>query len=1196
MDARARDLDNGRKKLEEFRARKAARKNASAAVVKQPATKEDADVDAAQQGVDEDATYTARLEAKLAALNDRGNTVGSIGTPTNMDTSVKMRDEMTKVVDDASDDYSALLNRAASEEGERARSERVRATETALRDANDDFMMVSDAIEALGADKISGEVAGELQRELERLTEECGGEREAARAEIDGLQNELERLRALDSELERAREELIERKANEEAMTKDLETARSELIDKVESLRLAQQEIDSAKIDLEKMKSAVEEAKKTSKEKVKKAIAKGKSIEAEKKTIQAELETMRAQAEEQSGLAQKLADAESKLANAKNELDQAESKLLSFEATDDALSALRLKNQEMQVQLTALHGLEEKDQKREEELAESRATIERLTTDVQELTSARELVDSLKTELEKTKIELEDATSRAASVNEEITTQTEQLRKETATAQERIQQLETEMKEEQTSHENERTKLISQIEDINDKLDASERSVFERDAEIESLRGKIDDVKHASADEVDRLRLDLESTQKNHEEEVKKLSDTLEELNGKLENANSEAQEWRDEKSALEEELKSKDAEISTLTARAEDASASLDANLETLRSQLADVQLEKTAQGQTIAELTDAIRMANEEIEMLTSAKTKLEEEIKVKEEAIGAEKSKLDQAQASVEAELQDARARLDASENEKNVQHEQLMEINARLQEQSAEISDLTAAKAQAEEIIAARDDEIQQLQAKMESTAVDGVREKELESRVTMLEQEKESLQARIKEASSQVENAAQKIAALSEAKALVDADLKAKDDEIARLSDAADQAQKAYQDEVAGLRAQLTASEKETSANVHQMESQFYEVNTRCEQLEQEIASMTDARSRLESELESKTNEIAELRSATDAVKSSATNELSQTQAKLDAVEQEKFVQENQLKEYAERLQSADAELSSMKTEYEKLRISVTEKNQELNQLREQMKSIDGIANEEFERVNREFGELRASHAKLEHEVTELRSMEEQTLMEMNELAEEKNAVIDKLTQELDAVKSSGDAAAQGRIGELNTALGEARAEATSLRTALDEANASLGSMQELQTRLQQTEMNLATSNEAQKDLSERLAEAKAALTQHQQALPSTPPPPTSASRRLPRTPSDSASLDIESGARAESPSKSMRIWRDSRVTGRVPKPFQPVMEFCDNAFVRFFRVMRTQPSLRFAALTYWAVLHAWLFYYIFLSY
>lgn len=331
MDARARDLDNGRKKLEEFRARKAARKHAT---VKQPATTKDDDVDVdadakQRQGtvmMDEDATYTARLEAKLAALSERGNTVGSVGTPTGG----KSGDGTGEDDDARVDDYSALLNRAASEEGERAaRNERVRATETALKEANDDFMMVSDAIEALGADKISGEVAGELQRELERLTEEFGAEREASRAEIDGLRKELERLRALDSEIERAREELTARQANEEAMTKDLETARSELVEKVESLRLAREEIDSAKTDLEEMKSAVEEAKKTSKEKVKKAIAKGKSIEAEKKALQAELETMRAQAEEHSELAQKLADAESKLANAKEELDQAESKLLS---------------------------------------------------------------------------------------------------------------------------------------------------------------------------------------------------------------------------------------------------------------------------------------------------------------------------------------------------------------------------------------------------------------------------------------------------------------------------------------------------------------------------------------------------------------------------------------------------------------------------------------------------------------------------------------------------------------------------------------------------------------------------------------------------------------------------------------------------------------------------------------------------
>ena len=230
-------------------------------------------------------------------------------------------------------------------------------------------------------------------------------------------------------------------------------------------------------------------------------------------------------------------------------------------------------------------------------------------------------------------------------------------------------------------------------------------------------------------------------------------------------------------------------------------------------------------------------------------------------------------------------------------------------------------------------------------------------------------------------------------------------------------------------------------------------------------------------------------------------------------------------------------------------------------------------------------------------AEFEKEIAEMRSMEEKTLGEMSAMADEKNAVIARLTEELDAVKAKGASDAQGRVGELNAALSQAQHEAATMRAAVEEARATAAATDDLRARLTQAEADAATALEVQKDLTAKLNESNAALAKAQSAPPSTPPPPSSASRRKPRTPSDSSiTIDVESGDRAESPSKSMRIWKDSRVTGRVPKRFQPAMEFCDTAFIRFFRVMRTQPSLRFAALSYWAFLHAWLFYHAFLAY
>ena len=150
-------------------------------------------------------------------------------------------------------------------------------------------------------------------------------------------------------------------------------------------------------------------------------------------------------------------------------------------------------------------------------------------------------------------------------------------------------------------------------------------------------------------------------------------------------------------------------------------------------------------------------------------------------------------------------------------------------------------------------------------------------------------------------------------------------------------------------------------------------------------------------------------------------------------------------------------------------------------------------------------------------AVLEKEIADIRVAEEKTLAETTALVEEKSALIARLTAQVEEAKTNGAAGAQSRIGELNAALGEAQGEVSSLRAELRAAQTSLASTRDLQERLVRAEANLTTSQEVQNDLRSKLADANAALSKQQSApLPSTPPPPTSASRRLPRTPSDSS--------------------------------------------------------------------------------
>ena len=134
----------------------------------------------------------------------------------------------------------------------------------------------------------------------------------------------------------------------------------------------------------------------------------------------------------------------------------------------------------------------------------------------------------------------------------------------------------------------------------------------------------------------------------------------------------------------------------------------------------------------------------------------------------------------------------------------------------------------------------------------------------------------------------------------------------------------------------------------------------------------------------------------------------------------------------------------DAELSALKDEKEKLKVAITEKNQETSQLREHIKSMNAGSSEELSRVNEALTDLRVSHesaiaereallvaradveerlakveaerdslardvastseaasrvAVLEHEIADIRVDEEKPLAETTALVEEKSALI-----------------------------------------------------------------------------------------------------------------------------------------------------------------------------------------------------
>ena len=77
----------------------------------------------------------------------------------------------------------------------------------------------------------------------------------------------------------------------------------------------------------------------------------------------------------------------------------------------------------------------------------------------------------------------------------------------------------------------------------------SERAVFEKDAEIQSLSVKLEDARRAASDEINELRARLDASEEDKEASSRRLNEMLEEAKTRLNDANERIQRLSEEKS-----------------------------------------------------------------------------------------------------------------------------------------------------------------------------------------------------------------------------------------------------------------------------------------------------------------------------------------------------------------------------------------------------------------------------------------------------------------------------------------------------------------------------------------------------------------------------------------------------------------------------------------------------------------------
>jgi len=1293
MSTRERDLDNGRKKLEEFRARKAAR----ASSIKSPPPRATAALGENSAG----ASFAEQLEAKLASMrensniadvDDHGDASSDVDDVTRSPESSRMRPQ---IIDE---DYSTPTVAAA-----RAAARNLETiARAALRQAEDDFENVDRTIGAMDESDVALQGDGESARELETLKTAFAEEREALKGEIEELrartrelEAESERARVLDGEVARLHAMMEAKEVDAGDAARAVETMRAEIAEKVEALRSASEDVQRARAEVEAFKLAAEEAKTTSKEKVKKAIAKGKSIEAEKKVLELEIETLRLSTESHATLSEGLGRAEARVKSLEVELAQAKVKADALAKAEEELSSLKTSHESLQSQLGELDAVRAAQTFAGQEVLAAQAMIEKLRG---ELESATAELTAKMTEIE---IVREEAKERKKQIEEDLTSTINVLKA-----------LEAELSEERSRSKEERANHMVQVEDITNRLDATERAVFEKDAEVESLVARIDEAKTLFGEELVQLRAAVEAAQSEKASEEKRTASHIESLKDALVSAKLELEELVQANDALKCEFMAKDEEIAKLKMRIEEVTMLSSDEVDALLLQLSSAKAEKKASDEKAAEFAADLRASNDAIEALRAIKSNIEHALEMKDEEIATLSLEMRSARDSSLEDLKNAQSKLDAIEIEKNAQRDQLVELTVRVQERDSAISSLSTEMASNKEVLRARDEEIASLIARIESSNTSSVEIAQFESRIEALEREKIVMDAERAELSLRTEQAENEVAALAESVSALHQKLSSKDEDIAQLRAEMVNAQGAAGEEISLLREALAGAEEERRAKVAYLTDELAAASDLADVARKEIDSLITAKAAVEASLVATSDKFLALMAEADATTSSASDELALLQNKLDAVEEEKHAQETQLKEYFERLRSFEEAYALVNAEKSALSDSIEAKNEELARLRDRVGSLESESSDQVkymltelsalreaqtaaaaeldsikvardasearlltlesersaaasaaaaqaadaaelaDRLEREIEILRAREEKtlsdalgaadeksaliaardsaeasrevllerlaaleierdelasasaaqasaasalaveLEAEIAALRVRENNSLTAMSDVADERNALIAALTAELENVKVNGAMDAQRRVGELEAALDAVRSEAVSLRRALDEASQSLTSLADVKARASLAEANLASAHEVQKDLAAKLAESSAAL----RVAP--PTPPSSAARRVPRTPSEHGAnsmsiidVDVEAGDRdhGESPSKTMRMWRDSRVVGKAPKIAQPIMDVCDRAFVRFFRVMRTNPGLRFAAMCYWAIIHAWLF-------
>ncbi|KAG2382959.1 hypothetical protein C9374_004926 [Naegleria lovaniensis] len=788
----------------------------------------------------------------------------------------------------------------------------------------------------------SEQVTKKLKEEFEQIKKDLEGERDSKKKLeieknaleqsrkklIDDLEEQRNRMDAMNNALNQLEKELRDRKNEIDRLHHDCDDKDSELTRNTQSLAALNSNIKKLEEQIRDLKGEVDQREK---------IIKSKGSDLQNKDL--EIETMNKKSKD---LEKRIADLENTLADARNDINNKSNEVsrLQMELSDQGI--------QLENEINSRKAREEDLKKREKEIKDLK----------KELTDSQLGADQLDTELKKSKKEkqlLEEDLDKQKKAADQL------QRKLTASEQQGANlsnQLDEETRKRQAA-ENKNRSLQSDLDNASSKLNDMENTLHDRDDLISQLQAEINKLKQRISD----LESENQKLQERNKDLERELNDTRFRMEEELKNKNSEIDRLKklseSSKDELTMQLNKTNDEKNDLTNKLKKA----EKDLKNLKKSKDDLQAEKDDSDNRIRKLEQDLREKEQAAENLAKRISDLENEARTRD----AQKKSTEMELASVKDDLNRTKQRAEQLQSDLDAQRERANELENLL-------SDTEGGKNQLDSQFKQLQSDLQNERNNLQKMKSDNERLQreldELKRALSDKQNESSSLDSKVKT----LEDKIRELTALLETERSSKTDLDKKrskmDKEVKRLAQQLQETEQALKGE--------TQKKNDADNRVKQLEGEVNNLKSERDRLNKDLNNQSGDVNGLKRQLDESNNLVAKLKAEIQKLQ----KDLSDHHGDRDEAEEQLQALRKQIQELTSRLADANNRTQQEASSRQSLESDNNRLKSEVARLRDDLQNENRKLKQEIERVQSESenekSELLAQLQKLQEAYSEVK--------------------------------------------------------------------------------------------------------------------------------------------------------------------------------------------------------------------------